>query len=47
MTPEVTCAKNTATEYLQETPLIWIISMGHDIMASLLPFVIHMQNLSY
>ena len=28
MTPEVSCAKNTATDYLQETLLIWIISMG-------------------
>ena len=38
----VTCTRGTVMFYLHETALIWVISLGHDIMASLLPLVIQM-----
>ena len=39
--PEATCTGSTIVDYLHEKPLIWVISMGRDIMASLLPLVTH------
>lgn len=44
---EVACARGSVTDYLHKTPLIWVIDMRRDIMASLHPFVIHMQKLFY
>jgi hypothetical protein len=45
--PEVTCARVTVMDYLHQMPLIWIISLGRDIMASLLSLVTLTQKLSY
>jgi hypothetical protein len=45
--PEIACTRLTIMIFLHETSLIRVISLGGEIMASLLPIATHMQKLSY